>query len=232
VPDAIEGRAAATLVIACCDPAAGLLAHEYARASGFRLITLQRGSKAALDLLKEGLAHVAGLHRSTADQPGRNAETVRSQLGAGFQLLRVADWREGLALAKAPHSRSTRSIARGIRRWVLRETGSAARECLDELCATASGHTVPSHAAVAEAVRSGWAEAGVCVQLAAEDAGLAFRPIRTETLDFCFASSARHDPRIQALIRLLRNRDYRRLLGELPGYDSRQTGETIDAGSL
>ena len=31
--------------------------------------------------------------------------------------------------------------------------------------------------------------------------------------------------RMQALVRLLRSRAYRRLLSELPGYDARQTGE-------
>jgi molybdate-binding protein len=83
-----------------------------------------------------------------------------------------------------------------------------------------------THAAVAEAVRGGWADAGVCVRLAAEEAGLSFLPVRTETLDFCFSGALQHDPRIHALIRLLRDPSFRRLLGELPGYDTRWTGET------
>ena len=82
-----------------------------------------------------------------------------------------------------------------------------------------------SHSAVAEAVRGGWAEAGVCVQLCAEDAGLRFLPVRTESLDFCFAAAMEHDPRVQALIRLLRSRSHRRLIDELPGYDAANTGE-------
>jgi hypothetical protein len=44
-----------TLVMACCDPAAGLLAAEYARASGFRLLVFPRGGRAALDLLRQRL---------------------------------------------------------------------------------------------------------------------------------------------------------------------------------
>src|SRR5262245_1326680 len=40
-----EADPAATLVIACCDPAAGILAAEYARATGFRLLALQRSSR-------------------------------------------------------------------------------------------------------------------------------------------------------------------------------------------
>ena len=78
---------------------------------------------------------------------------------------------------------------------------------------------------MAEAVHAGWADAGICVRLCAEDAGLKFLPMRTEALDFCFPAALQHDPRIQALIRLLRTRAYRRLVSELPGYDARETGE-------
>lgn len=225
--DVRAGAAEATLVLACCDPAAGLLAAEYARAGGFRLIVLQRGGGEAIALLKGGLVHVAGLHRSTPRQPKRNAETVRAELGEGFRLVRVADWQEGLALGADRRSRSPVSAARRVHRWALREEGSAARECLDELCADASGRTVHSHAAVAEAVRGGWAEAGVCVQLSAAEAGLNFLPVRAEALDLCFAAKLQHDPRIQSLLRLLRSRSYRQFIGELPGYDTRHTGELL-----
>jgi molybdate-binding protein/DNA-binding XRE family transcriptional regulator len=218
-----------TLVVACCDPAIGLLAAEYARETRFRLLAFPHGGAAALDLLKRGLVHLAGLHRSTVEQPGRNAEAVRAQLGHGFCLLRAARWEEGVALAADDRTRSLRSIARGGRRWALREPGSGARECLDALLGdkSASGRQVRSHAAVAEAVRAGWAEAGVCVRLTADETGLNFLPVQTEALDFCFAASLKHDPRMQALIRLLRSRAHRRLVSELPGYDARETGELV-----
>src|SRR5262245_41464080 len=43
-----------TLVMASCDPAAGLLAREYERVTGFRLLPLHRSSREALDLLRRG----------------------------------------------------------------------------------------------------------------------------------------------------------------------------------
>jgi len=218
-----------TLVIACCDPAIGLLASEYARVSGFRMLVFPRGGAAAMDLLKRGLVHLAGMHRSTTDQPDRNADSVRSHLGSGYSLLRSADWQEGVALATDDRTRSLRSVARGERRWALREPGSGARECLDSLLGgrVAPGRLVPGHVAVAEAVRAGWAEAGVCVRLAADEAGLNFIPVQTEALDFCFSTALTHEPRMQALIRLLRSRSHRRLLSELPGYDARETGALV-----
>src|SRR5260370_1120239 len=64
---------AATLAMACCDPAAGLLASAYARATGFRLLVLPRASRQALALLGQGLVHVAGAHFATTDHPDGNA---------------------------------------------------------------------------------------------------------------------------------------------------------------
>jgi molybdate-binding protein/DNA-binding XRE family transcriptional regulator len=220
-----------TLVLACCDPAAGLLASEYARDSGFRILVIERGGGAALELLKQGLVHLAGLHRSTPDRPGRNVETVREKLGSGYRLLRAAKWQEGLALPVGDRSNTPTAVVRQCRRWALREQGSAARECLDELLGgqPASGKPVHGHSAVAEAIRSGWAGAGVCVQLTAEDAGLHFIPVRTEMLDICYSDSLAHDPRMLALIRLFRSRSHRRLISELPGYDASETGEIVRA---
>ena len=224
-----NAAAANTLVMASCDPAAGLLAAEYARASGFRLLVFPRGGRAALELLRQKLVHVAGLHYSTAEAPDRNAETVRMQLADGGQLLRLARWESGIALAVGDTSRSVDAVARRTLRWAARESGSAARECLDALLGQRcfEGREVAGHASVAEAVRTGWAEAGVCVRLSAEEAGLNFLPLRTETLDLCFSSALQADPRIQALVRLLRDRACRRLISELPGYDARETGEIL-----
>jgi len=225
--DSGDTAAEATLTLASCDPAAGLLAAEYARASGYRLLVLPRGGEAALNLMKRRLVHVAGLHRSTTEQPDRNAETVRATLGDGYRLLRAAQWEEGVALPAEDQSRSAEVLARCSRRWASREPGSAARECLDELLGGRRffGRQVNGHAAVAEAVHAGWAQAGICVKLCAAEAGLNFLPMRTESLDLCYPAGNQHEPRIQALIRLLRSRRYRRLVSELPGYSAHQTGD-------
>ncbi|MFU8818066.1 MAG: helix-turn-helix domain-containing protein, partial [Pseudomonadales bacterium] len=97
-PDPPSGVADRTLVLACCDPAAGLLAAEYARVSGFRQLVFSRGGEAALNLLKQGLVHVAGLHRATLEDPDLNARTVRAALGPGYRLVRGARWEAGLVL--------------------------------------------------------------------------------------------------------------------------------------
>jgi molybdate-binding protein/transcriptional regulator with XRE-family HTH domain len=224
-PDGIEPGA--TLVLACCDPAVGLLAAALARSAGMRLIVLPRSSRAAIDLLGRGLVHVAGVHLSAARAHDGNAASVRSALGSGYALLRAARWEEGVAYGPARRIGSVGEAVRSGLRWVGREVGSGARQCLDELL---EGHRPPrrlahDHRGVAEAVRAGWADAGVCLRLAGEEAGLGFLSIREEDYDLCFLDNFRDDARMQALLNVVRSTSYRRLVGELPGYDSTETGE-------
>ncbi len=216
-----------TLVMACCDPAAGLLAAEYARATGFRLLILPRSSNQALALLDRGLVHVAGAHLATAEDDGGNARAVVELVGEAACLLRVARWEEGLALAGGVAARSVRSTLRSDLAWVGREPGSGARRCLDRL---RPGRPAPErvahdHRGVAEAIRSGWAQVGVCLRLTGEEAGLRFLGIQVEAYDLCYPQRAEGDPRIQGLIRVVRSGTYRRLLGELPGYDASSAGD-------
>lgn len=216
-----------TLVMAGCDPAAGLLAAELARTAGVRLIALPRSSRAALSLLDQGVVHIAGVHLSGADEPGGNNRIVRETLGTGYTLLRVARWEEGITFAPSARLSSVRGAVRSNLRWVGREPGSGARQCLDELLeGRKSPRRVASdHRGVAEAVRNGWADAGVCLRLVSEEAGLGFLPVRREDYDLCFPVRFEKDYRIQALLRALRSPSHRIALGELPGYDSQQTGE-------
>ncbi|MDR3638139.1 MAG: substrate-binding domain-containing protein [Isosphaeraceae bacterium] len=215
-----------TLVLACCDPAVGLLAGALAQAAGVRLVVLPRSSRSALALLRQGLVHAAGVHLSPAGQPGGNLEAVKDDLGAGYALLRAAEWEEGITFSPARAMSTVRAAVHSELRWVGRERGSAARECLDELLGGRTLRRVASdHRGVAEAVRSGWADAGVCLRLVSEEAGLDFLPVRREVYDICLPDSWKGDDRLRALVSAVRSPAYRRVLGELPGYDSAATGE-------
>jgi molybdate-binding protein/DNA-binding XRE family transcriptional regulator len=216
-----------TLVMACCDPAVNLLAGALARTADVRLIALPRASRAALTLLGQGLVHVAGVHLTRADHPGGNAAIVRDELGAGYCLLRVARWEEGIAFAPGLKLRSIRAAACSNLHWIGREDGSGARQCLDELLigGKAPKRLASDHRGVVEAVRDGWADAGVCLRLVSEEAGLDFLGVREEAYDLCFPEASSSDLRIQALLDVVRSPWYRKTLGKLPGYDSGETGE-------
>lgn len=219
-----------TLVMACCDPAVGLLVRELAMTSHVRLLVLKRSSSEALRLLGAGLVHLAGIHLASSEQAGGNGKVIHERLGDGYRLLKMARWEEGLAIA--PGS-AVKNVTAAIgpksakRRWIGREVGSGARQCLDELLAgrPAPKRMARDHAGVAEAIRNGWADLGVCLKLSATEAGLEFLSVRDEAYDICYRADFEHDPRFQALLRVCRSATFRQLLGELPGYDVAQTGE-------
>ena len=221
-----------SLVMASCDPGAGLLAVELWRQTSVRLIVAPRSSRQALALLREQRVHVAGVHLAVAEGDDGNAAVVAWELGADYRLLRGADWEEGLALARGAGVRTLSSALRRDLRWVGREAGSGARQCQDELC---DGRRAPKrvardHRGVAEALRAGWADAGVCHRFASEEAGLDFLSVRREAYDMVYPKALDGDPRLQALVRLVRSPAWRSLLADLPGYDSTRTGEVGQAG--
>ena len=218
---------AQTLVLASCDPAVNLLAAEYAKATGFRLLALRRSSRQGITLLGQGLVHVAGVHFATDREPDGNVRTVRDTLGTAYDLIRVAHWQEGLSIAPDARVRSVSGAVRARLRWVGREPGSAARQCLDALL---EGRPAPrrmalDHHGVADAIRCGWADVGVCHRLVCEEAGLRFLAVRREHFDLCYPAASKRDPRIQALLGVLRSPAYRGLLADLPGYDMDRAGE-------
>lgn len=227
---------ARTLVLASCDPAVGLLAGELASVAGVRLIVVPRSSRAGLNLLATGLVHAAGIHLAHANDEDGNARSVRDILattaGDGFQLLRMADWDEGIALTPALGLTTIRAAVNSRLRWIGREPGSGARQCLDELPGKAARHdpTRPmlcarDHRGVAEAIRSNWADAGVCLRLTSEEANLTFLSVRREAYDLCFPEAFAGDHRLRALLQVVRSSSYRRSLAELPGYHTSRTGE-------
>jgi molybdate-binding protein/DNA-binding XRE family transcriptional regulator len=214
-----DPRPEETLVLASCDPAAGLLASEYERATGLRLLPLQRSSRQSLELLRQGLVHVAGIHLAAADDEGANATAARAILGGGYSLLRFANWDEGVAVQPGI-STSIRSLVKGRLRWIGREPGAGARQCQDEILGDrpAPRRIARDHRGVVEAIRCGWADAGVCLRLVSEEAGLTFLHVRDEAYDFCFHGSFAGDPRLKKLLAVLRSPGVRALIAGLPGY--------------
>ena len=216
-----ESKPDKTLVMASCDPAAGLIAAQYERVTGFRLLPLHRSSLEALKLLHEGLVHVAGIHLATVRAASGNAHAAKRVLGKGFSLLRFATWDEGLALNADVAKSSVSAALRANLRWIGREPGAGARQCQDEILGAhrPMSKLAKDHRGVAEAIRCGWADIGVCLRLASEQAGLKFISVRKEAYDFCFPASLESDIRLQKLIEILRSPGMRRLFEALPGYE-------------
>lgn len=225
-----EQHAERTLVIAGCDPLAGLIVEEVAAQHGIRVLPLLRSSSEALAMLQQGLVHAAGIHLTTRTGESDNDRVVRDRLGARHTLIHQVSWDSGIALSPRRRERSVRAVLRAGLRWVNREEGSAARLTLDRLLARQArpagyDRVVGDHRAVAATVSSGWAEAGLCVRPAAAEAKLSFVPVERQSYELCVADATLGDPRVGALIASLRSVRYRRWLADVPGCATGRTGE-------
>jgi molybdate-binding protein len=216
-----------TLVVAGCDPAVTLL-DEALRRRGVRLVTISRSSGKALEMLRAGLVHVAGVHLAGSARSG-NVAAVREQLGAGFALARWASWETGVATS--PNIRLTSLDPKHLTKlhWIGRDPGSGAQRCLDQLFRGQRKPridvTAASHWEVTQGIRLGVANAGVCVRIVADEAHLDFRKVHSEPYDLCFRRDQSTDPVLAALLSALQADELQRLLSEVPGYRTHAMGE-------
>ncbi|HEX5104876.1 MAG TPA: substrate-binding domain-containing protein, partial [Pirellulaceae bacterium] len=226
--------APSTLVLASCDPAAGYLAEAYRRQGGFRMLVFSRTSTEALALVERRLVHVAGVHFSAGGSHEGNARALaRHHPATALSLVRVARWEEGLAVAPASRLRTATAAVRSKLRWIGRPAGAGARRCQDELLGKnrAPRLMARDHRGIVEAIRSGWADVGVCVRLASEEGQLGFLPVCEEPYDLCFRSDAADDPRLRALVATLRSATFREIIDQLPGYRAADTGDLVTVES-
>lgn len=224
----IHADASRTLVLACCDPAAELLAREFAGQTGLRMLVLSRSSSDALELLNQGLVHVAGIHLSNTESSGGNAAALQTnRLQREMRLLHVSQWQLGVAVRSDEKLHSIRRTLSEKLRWVGRTEGAGARRCQNQLLGDRKPPTLISrtHRGVAAAIRDGWADAGVTVRLSCEEAQLDFLPVCADRYDLCFPKALARDPRVVALVQVVRSAAYRAALSDLPGYQLKNCGE-------
>ena len=117
--------------------------------------------------------------------------------------------------------------------FVNRQNGSGTRLLLDfelqkrgidPLDIRGYEHEVPTHLAVALAVKTGEADAGMGVYSAAQALNLRFIPVAQERYEIALRASHLNDPRVVALIKTIQSPEFRLVLERLGGYDSSETG--------
>jgi putative molybdopterin biosynthesis protein len=215
---------------------------DQTRRNGLHLDIRFMGSVDAIAALNAGRCMMAGFH--TLDQPASDsiaASTYRSLLRPGLhKLIGFAHRTQGLIVAKGnPLSINTLADlkAPGVR-YVNRAEGTGTRVLLDELLAQAGlqGADVrgyesqePSHAAVAQAVASQAADAGLGIEAAAHEKGLSFVALVQERYHLVCLKSELATPPVEALLAALQSDEWQTTLGTLPGYDGAQaqSGEVL-----
>ncbi|RYF65496.1 MAG: LysR family transcriptional regulator, partial [Comamonadaceae bacterium] len=137
--------------------------------------------------------------------------------------------------------RTVADVAQQRARYVNRAIGTGTRVLFDELLSEASlaaeainGHerSEPSHAAVAQAVASGQADAGLGLESAACTAGLSFVPLVQERYHLACLKAALEQPGTLALLAVLRGAAWQHQLGTLTGYESVASGQVQSLSTL
>jgi putative molybdopterin biosynthesis protein len=229
-------------VVTGCAPLLGLLAKRVGdRYADARATWLPAGSGRSLDLLGDGLAHVAGLH-ATSPEPGEdNLAVVRRRFpGRGMLVVNLTRWRQGFVLPPG-NPRAIRAAADLLRpglRLARREVDAGAHELVRRLLevegaaeATMEGPLAYGHAEVAQLVRCGAADVGVAIESVALAAGLSFVPLSEERFDLVVPAELADHPPVTRLIEAIGERTFRAEVDHLPGYDAELSGHvtTLDA---
>ena len=198
------------------------------------------GSVDAIGALNEGRCEMAGFHVPRLPGGGRLARAAyQSLLQPGrHKIVGFAQRTQGLIVASGNPLglRSLADLQRTGARFVNRALGTGTRVLLDELlghmgidASAVPGyeHTEPSHAAVAQAVASGAADAGLGIEAAARSRGLDFVPLLDEDYYLVCLKAALDKPPVQALRDVLRTEAWQRQLAALPGYTPGNSGEVL-----
>ena len=205
------------------------------------------GSVDAIAALNAGRCMMAGFH--TLDRPGIHsvpAQTYRSLLKPGLhKLIGFAHRSQGLIVAKG-NPRGLKQLADlqqpGVR-YVNRAQGTGTRVLLDELLTQAGiaakgirGYDAqePSHTAVAQAVASGAADAGLGIEAAAREKGLDFVPLVDERYHLVCLKTALPQAPVQALLTELKSEAWQTTLARLPGYSgaASQSGQVLSLRAM
>lgn len=218
---------------------------EEARAQGLHLDIRFTGSVDAIRALNEGRCTMAGFHvrlpASSASQgaSSHSQRTYKPLLRPGLhKLIGFARRSQGLIVARGNplDLRGLGDLARPDVRFVNRARGTGTRVLFDELLAESdlapsaiAGYAAdePSHAAVAQAVASGQADAGIGIEASARSRGLDFVPLVEEAYFLACLKSTLEQPATRALLALLSTAVWQQRLAALPGYTPMQSGEVL-----
>lgn len=204
------------------------------------------GSVDAISALNEGRCVLAGFHTppQPANPPAGAAITLAQRtyqplLQPGrHKIIGFARRTQGLVVARGnPLRLATLADLEPRRaRFVNRALGTGTRLLAEELLAQAGvlpdridgwDRTEPSHAAVAQAIASGAADAGLAIEAAARARGLGFVPLVQEMYYLVCLRSALEEPPMLALRELLGTQEWQARLGQLPGYEAFRSGEVL-----
>ncbi len=217
------------------------LIHDRLRAlgKGYGLASSNVGSLGGLMAVKKGQAHLAGTHLLDPQTGDYNFSYVARYLeGVRIRMVHLVYREQGLMVAPGNPLgiRGLKDLTRPGVRFINRQAGSGTRVLLDfqlrelgiEPQSIQGYHQEEyTHMAVAVAVASGAADAGLGILAAAKALGLEFIPIKAERYDLVIPEIFFETEGIGLLLEIIGSQDFREKVGELGGYDPSQSGKLL-----
>lgn len=228
-----------TVLILGCAQGLGLLAgHVRNTVDSPRYLALPYSSVAALESLRSGHAHIAGIHLTNEHTGENDLPTIRRKVPGHHYLFNLVHWEAGLVFSQENPKgiQSGADLLRPDVRLLGRDPGSGARQLLERTLRQhggnpqtmlATAYQARGHFEVAQLIAAGAADVGVSVRAAAEAWGLAFHPLVQESFDLVVPAHHAEDPRIGRLLDVLRTPAFRRDMEHLGSYDVRSAGDLI-----
>jgi putative molybdopterin biosynthesis protein len=206
------------------------------------------GSSAGVEACLRGETDFAGVHlldpatglynRAALERLGPEGVLVRGYIRRQGIYFRRADFPEkpptldslveedGLRMLNRTRGAGTRVLLDLLLDGIAADRGISAGQ-LRESIAGYEAET-RSHNAVAAAVASGRADWGLGIEAVAAAYGLGFAPLRDEEYDFLTLRDRMEREPVRAFLDVLRSSEFRKALGELPGFVSdARTGEAV-----
>jgi molybdate-binding protein/DNA-binding XRE family transcriptional regulator len=218
------------ILIAGCDPSASLLAHVLQR-QGYELVIAYKNSSRALELLHEGLVHIAGTHLVDKVTGKTDLKTITMIFPRNsVAVVSYAMWQEGLVVAHGNPKRifSIRDLTRKDVRITNREPGAGCRRLLDDLLAkhgiAASelkgyDRMTVGHLPAARLVHSGEVDCCIGTEAGARALGLDFIPLAQKPYHLVIRLKQLKLPPVQALLETLARASFRREVEASVGYE-------------
>jgi putative molybdopterin biosynthesis protein len=237
--DALDGQQQVLTMVASHDLALPALRDTASRAEQLHIDLRFAGSIDALRALAEGRCTVAGFHvPPLQDGAALFSASLKPLLKPGtHKLIGCSRRTQGLMVAAGNplNIRSLADLAALRARFVWRQAGSATRLLTQHLLAQAKlqEHQLrdagleDSHNAVAAAVASGQADAGIGLEAAAHAFGLGFVPLAQDDYFLVCLAHALEEPAVQALRRTLEHKQWQQAVAALPGYALMEPGRVL-----
>jgi putative molybdopterin biosynthesis protein len=211
------------------DPALDLLVR--AAGDAVTLVPGPRGSVNGMVQLSRGGADATAIHLLDVGSGRWNEPIARGALGgAPVELVHLWQREQGLVVARGNPRGIKEAGDLDGRRIAWRPPGTGSRLLLEHLMIAAGcvprpelGEPVESHMAVAVAVATGAADAGLAVRAVAESAGLDWVPIIAEPFELALDPAA--SDAAEPLLAALAEPGLQARLAAMPGYDLSRSGE-------